>query len=122
MKSLLLTVVVLVALGAAVNAQNPGTDWPNVGNDSGGTKFSAANQLTPANVTQLKEAWSYQPGGPFPLVINNVMYVISGANAVALNPETGKEIWKFALRDATPGGSVRRGMTYWPGDATHPPR
>ena len=106
----LLTVAATLALGAAVFAQNPGTEWPAVGNDTGGTKFSPVNQITPANVTQLKEAWSYQPGGPFPIVVNNTMYVISGGNAVALNADTGNEVWKFALREATPGGSVRRGM------------
>src|SRR5215212_8795418 len=122
MKRFFVTVAVVTALGAPVVAQNPATDWPSVGNDPGGSKFSAVNQITPANVTQLKEAWSYQPGGPFPLVINNIMYVVSGGNAVALQADTGKEVWKFALRDATPGGSVRRGMTYWAGDATHQPR
>src|SRR5690349_608167 len=111
-----------VAFGAALAAQNPTTDWPSVGNDPGGSKFSALNQITPANVARLTEAWSYQPGGPFPIVVNNVMYIVSAGNAVALNADTGTEIWKFALRDATPGGSVRRGMTYWPGDATNPAR
>lgn len=121
-RSIFGTVVATAALSVAVAAQNPATDWPSVGNDPGGSKFSAVDQLTPANVTQLKEAWTYQPGGPFPLVVNNIMYVVSGGNAVALQADTGKEVWKFALRDATPGGSVRRGMTYWPGDATHPAR
>src|SRR5215213_6283104 len=103
-RSIIGTVVATTALNVAVGAQSPATDWPSVGNDPGGSKFSAVNQITPANVTQLKEVWSYQPGGPFPLVINNIMYVVSGGNAVALQADTGKEVWKFALRDATPGG------------------
>jgi glucose dehydrogenase len=112
----------VLALNAVTAAQNARTDWPNVGGDPGGSKYSPVDQITPANVAQLKEAWSYQPGGPFPIVVGTTMYVVSGGNAVALNADTGQEIWKFALREATPGFSVRRGMTYWPGDATHAPR
>ena len=65
-------------------------------------KFAAVDQITPANVAQLREAWSYTPGGVSPLVINNVMYFFAGGNVIALNPENGTEIWKFELARATP--------------------
>src|SRR4029079_15327632 len=108
--------------GLAAQAQQKPIDWPAVAGDVGATKYSPADQITPANVAGLKEAWSYQPGGPAPIVVSNVMYFAAGPNVVALKADEGTELWKFALADATPGGAIRRGMTYWPGDAQHPPR
>ena len=55
-----------------------------------------------------------------PLVINGVMYLTTPYNrVVALEPETGKEIWKYELRDL--GAPATRGLTYWPGDKLAPP-
>jgi glucose dehydrogenase len=108
---------VLAALGTivfgplALDAQNP-ADWPAVAGDVGAMKYSPADQITPANVAKLTQAWTYQPGGPAPIVVSNVMYFASGANVVALNAETGTEVWKFTLADAAPGGAIRRGMTW----------
>jgi quinoprotein glucose dehydrogenase len=120
-------IAALAALGTivfgplALDAQNP-ADWPAVAGDVGAMKYSPADQITPANVAKLTQAWTYQPGGPAPIVVSNVMYFASGANVVALNAETGTEVWKFTLADAAPGGAIRRGMTWWPGDAQHPSR
>src|SRR5258708_23251136 len=54
------------ALGAAdrANSQSPG-DWPFYGYDSGSTRFSPLRQITPANVSHLKLAWTYdmRPAG-----------------------------------------------------------
>ena len=50
------------------------------------------------------------------------MYFVAGGNVVALKADTGTEVWKFPLSKATPGGAIRRGMTYWPGTPTHAPR
>jgi quinoprotein glucose dehydrogenase len=36
----------------------------------------------------------------------------------AIEPETGKEIWRYALGTAP----SRRGIAYWPGDTNNPPR
>lgn len=105
----------------ALEGQSP-ADWPAVAGDIGAMKYSPADQITPANVAKLTQAWTYQPGGPAPIVVNDVMYFAAGATVVALNAETGAEVWKFTLADATPGGAIRRGMTYWPGTPPHAPR
>ncbi len=110
------------APGPVDEQQQTTIDWPAVAGDVGGMKYSPANQITPANVAMLKEAWSYQPGGPAPIVIGGVLYTVAGGNVVALNAETGAELWKFALSEATPGGAIRRGMTYWPGSGQQPAR
>src|ERR1700674_4900667 len=40
----------------------PDVDWPYYGADAGGQRFSTAAQITPANVTALKVAWTYSTG------------------------------------------------------------
>ena len=96
----------LALLGAAaamavrvltLDAQSPAADWPAVAGDVGGMKYSPANQITPANVGTLTQAWTYQAAGSAPIVINNVMYFAGGGNVVALNADSGTEVWKFAL-------------------------
>ena len=103
-------------------------DWPAFGNDAGGTKFSTLTQITPANVSKLVAAWTYdtgEKGGGFrgwsvtPLVVDDVMYFATyGGKLVALNAEHGTELWKFDLKSISPSGRYSpRGIAYWPGDA-----
>jgi len=62
-------------LGGADRAMSPASaaaqlpsergDWLHYGNDIGGTRFSPVAQITPDNVSRLKEAWRMQTGaGP----------------------------------------------------------
>jgi len=122
----------LLALGAAPWLSGQAVDWPNPGNDPGGMKYSPLKQITPSNVNKLARAWTYDSGdtgGGFrgwevtPIVINDVMYFSTmGAKVVALNAETGAEIWKFDLKAVTPTGRVsQHGVSYWPGDAENAP-
>jgi quinoprotein glucose dehydrogenase len=104
--------------------------------DLAGTKFSPLKQITPANVSQLRPAWFYRfnregrpnISGPSPselyqqitpIVVNGVMYTPAGDRVVALEPETGKEIWTYELPE---GLASFRGVAYWPGDRNNPPR
>src|SRR5207237_9314378 len=102
MKRLALFVTVTgIAVSVGLGAQNA-TDWPTVGNDPGGMKYSPLTQITPANVARLTKAWTYDTGAPAtgytitPIVINNVMYlpVRLGTTIVALKADTGTELWK----------------------------
>src|SRR5690349_16017642 len=113
----LATLFLLGFLGVVVvSAQTPTPDWPAVGGDIGGMKYSPLDEITPANVTKLTQAWSYNGGG-VPIIIDNVMYFASGGSIVAVKADSGTEVWKFQLNQAAPGAPVRRGLTYWPGDA-----
>ena len=57
-------------------------NWTMPGKDYASTRFSALNQLTPANVGKLKVAFTFSTGttegfeAP-PLVVNNTMYVVA---------------------------------------------
>ncbi|MEI6419790.1 MAG: PQQ-binding-like beta-propeller repeat protein, partial [Sphingomonadales bacterium] len=56
-----------------------------------------------------------------PLVVNGVLYTTTPyGRVVALEPETGKEIWVANIPG--PGQPSLRGVEYWPGDGTTPPR
>src|ERR1700693_909968 len=72
--------LVLLAASSAA-AQNANTDWPAIGHDAASTKYSPLKQITPANVSKLKRAWTYDTGETggtdeiTPIVIGNVMYV-----------------------------------------------
>ncbi len=56
-----------------------------------------------------------------PLVIDGRMYITTPyGRVVALDPATGKEIWVAAIDG--PGQPSLRGLEYWAGDASNPPR
>ena len=55
----------LLAGGGArlVASQAPSaTEWLAYGRDSGGSRYSPLDQITRANVTQLRVAWTYRTG------------------------------------------------------------
>ncbi|WP_162875608.1 PQQ-binding-like beta-propeller repeat protein [Sphingomonas crusticola] len=111
-------------------------DWPTSGRDLGSQRYSPLTQITPANVTRLRRAWTYHmkpadaPGATasnrrftseaIPLVIGNVMYLPTPySRVVALDASTGQEKW-VAILPNNDVGSIR-GVSYWPGDHTAPP-
>jgi len=126
----------LAALPATLRAQIPATqgvaeDWPTYNRDLAGTRFSPLTQIDTDNVSDLALAWSYPlgrnsttgdlgGGSQFtPLVIDGVMYLATADHVVALQSETGRELWRFAVGQGTPS---RRGLAYWPGDDDLSPR
>jgi quinoprotein glucose dehydrogenase len=122
------------ALFAQGKAANP-ADWPMYNRDLAGTRYSPLTQINKTNVSKLTRAWTYRlqpedhtltsssPAEIFqeitPIVVNGVMYTPAGNRVVALDPETGKEIWRYELKT---GLASQRGLAYWPGDRNNPPR
>ena len=106
----------------------PDGDWRTIDRDLAQTRFSPLKQITRANVSKLGVAWTYPMKGnntASPLVIGGVMYLPAGARVVALDADSGKEIWSHAeARDPalTRDTISTRGVGYWPGDAKHAPR
>src|SRR6476620_4353748 len=75
-------------------------DWPTYGHDLGGMRYSPLNQIDTTNVRRLHRAWTYHTGDTgnqfetTPIAVNNRMYFSTQTSRiVALEPETGKEIW-----------------------------
>jgi glucose dehydrogenase len=116
---------VLWCVMAAGCAAAQSAEWPSYGHDAGGARYSPLKQITAENAGRLKRAWVYHTGemGNFettPIVVDHVMYFSTQAQKiVAVEPETGKEIWKY-----DPKSRLRelRGVSYWPGDKQAPPR
>jgi len=104
-------------------------DWPTQNYDLAGTRYSPLTQINTKNVDKLKQVWTFKlrsdDRAPFqaseavPIVVNGVMYLSAGNRVVALEPETGKEIWRYVSTTTPPS---RRGVAFWPGDKTHAPR
>jgi len=102
-------------------------DWSAFGRDAGATRYSPLTQINTQNVSKLVRAWTYdtaQRGKPFevtPIVRNGVLYLMTPAQHVlALQPESGHELWHYDPHSSR--GAVGRGVSYWPGDPTHPAR
>ncbi len=111
-------------------------DWPHHGRDQGSQRYSPLTQINTKNVGKLKLAWQYgvdSSGGKtsgaqrvipateaVPIVIGNVLFTPTAKHTVvALQADTGREIWKYDLGSA---GAPLRGVTFWPGDARNPPQ
>jgi quinoprotein glucose dehydrogenase len=118
-------------------------EWQTYNHDLRGTRFSPLTQINASNVAQLKLAWSFTtrgeapppnaakgkgkgkgpPGGVgnqvVPIVVNGRMYISAGPYVIALEPDTGKEAWRFLLPQ---GNASQRGVAYWPGDRNNPAR
>jgi glucose dehydrogenase len=112
--------VAALSLSGGTHAQR---NWANYGQDPGGTKYSALAEINTRNVATLERAWTVHTGdtGGFfsssPLVIDNLLYFTSSSGVWALEAHTGKQVWKYPARNP-----ARRGVSYWAGDARHPPR
>ena len=102
--------------------------------DNNATHYSPLEEIGKANVSSLAVAWEWATGeqprqdfgaqpGNFqntPLMLDNVLYVSTPYNrVVALDAETGKEIWSYdpkAYEDGQPPngtGFVHRGVAAW---------
>ncbi|MFN3652522.1 MAG: PQQ-binding-like beta-propeller repeat protein [Armatimonadota bacterium] len=102
-----------------------GKDWTRSHGGDAGTRYSTLAQITRENVKELEVAWVYRSGDGAgniqcnPVIVDGVMYAPTvGEHVVAVNAETGKELWRFK-----PGGQPAfRGLTYWRGEGGHPSR
>jgi glucose dehydrogenase len=113
-------------LSSSRERNTPG-EWPTYNHDLAGTRYSPLTQINASNGARLTQAWVYRPsatgghssGEVTPIVVNGVMYLTAGNRVVAMQPETGKENWRYELQS---GQALQRGVAYWPGDYEHPPR
>lgn len=120
--------------GLAVNG-----DWPLYRHDLAGSGYSPLAQITVQNAGGLMQVWSYRltsdtpapaakgkgKGGgggnseATPIVVNGVMFLPAANRVIALEPESGKEIWNYPVEGGAPS---RRGVAYMPAAGGNPPR
>ena len=120
------------------------TDWPMYGNDPGSMRHSPLSRIDTSNVRNLARAWTYHmsegaaPATPppatatgggrrrqrtsqaTPIMANGMLFMPTPYNSVvAVEPETGKELWRYRLAAGAP---ATRGVAFWPGDKQSPPQ
>ncbi len=137
MKRFVATVALVSTVLACVREPDTMIEWPYVGSDRAHTKYSAAEEITAANVGELEIVWQWEPNempfeetgarpGPFqatPIMVDGVLYLSTMYTRVAaLDAETGAELWSFDPRayeggskGASPTGFKHRGVAYWSG-------
>jgi len=125
-----LFVGLFLAIGASNFAfadENAG--WTHYGGSQHGLQYSSLAQITPENVSQLGEAWRFRTGElgeghrePFafqanPILVEGRLYFPTGSAIVfALDPASGKEIWRFDAeidRSLHHAEIANRGVTSW---------
>nr|WP_297349201.1 pyrroloquinoline quinone-dependent dehydrogenase [uncultured Glaciecola sp.] len=117
-----------------VRAVPPGysTQWSAYGGDKLGTRFSAAEQITIDNVTNLQSAWQFQTGAfkgreavkgqsafeTTPILVEDALvFCTQFQEVISLDPATGAENWRYDPQvpiDVQPGNQYTcRGVSYW---------
>lgn len=121
----------LILICTAVFPQT--TEWPNYGNDPGGTRYSPLKNINKENIANLKQAWIHNTGAlaragqqkgkiafeATPLFVDGTLYLSTPLNRViALDPESGKEKWTYdpdVNLTAYYSEVTSRGVSYWSG-------
>ncbi|MBB4864943.1 quinate dehydrogenase (quinone) [Pseudomonas nitritireducens] len=104
-------------------------DWAHYGNTEGGSRFAALDQINRSNVDQLKVAWTYHTGDVAisdgngaedqltPLQVGDKVFICTPHNnLIALDADTGKQLWKNEINAQSKVWQRCRGMAYF--DAT----
>jgi glucose dehydrogenase len=102
---------VAIAAGTSLSGQAP-REWRDYAGGPDSSRFVTSTQITKANVGRLEVAWTYPAAlTDFnPLVVRGTVYARGEANSfVALDAETGKQLWIY---NGAPGFNGR-GVNYW---------
>jgi len=113
--------------GQTTKLQTTGADWPMYSRDLAGTRYSPLAQIDTHNVAKLTQAWSRKLRGTSgngvaeitPIVVDGIMYLPASDRILALEADTGREIWSYEL---PAGQTPERGVAWWPGDRNNLPR
>lgn len=107
-------------------------DWSHYGNDAGASRFAALDQVNRDNIGDLAVAWTYRTGDvpqsptgneaedqQTPLQVGERLYLCTPHNnVIALDVDTGREIWKNEINAESSVWNRCRGLAYF--DATSP--
>ncbi len=122
----------ILILAVTLTALNPGSgqaqnfDWPMYNFDLSGTRHSPLREINTGNVGDLEQVWSFNIGRAAstggltggsevtPIVVDGVMFLPMADSVVALDAETGDEVWTYQMSIDEPPS--RRGVAYWGGD------
>ena len=106
-------------------------NWDHYGNDAGGSRFAALDQINRNNVSKLKEVWRFRTGDfttgtgngaedqSTPLQVGDKVFLCTPHNKIfALDADTGKQLWKAEVNSKADAWERCRGVAYF--DSTQP--
>jgi quinohemoprotein ethanol dehydrogenase len=105
-------------IAASAGAAEAGRDWFSFGGDDSEQHYSPLAQITPANVSRLGLAWSYDidtfDAYTQPLAVNGVVYFAAGHSVIhALDARSGKLLWQYDPKVAEAPESQWRMRAGW---------
>lgn len=105
-------------------------NWEHYGNTAGGSRFAALDQITRANVKDLQVAWTYHTGDVAesngngaedqltPLQVGDKVFICTPHNnIIALDADTGSELWRNDINAQSSVWQRCRGLAYFDADA-----
>ena len=112
-------------MASAAPSQADG-DWNSYGRSAYGDRYSPLTQITAQNAHTLVPAWTFRTGDipgagdpgettaeNTPLKVNGMLYVCTPhSQVIALDPDTGKEIWRFDPKISTQGAQNFKGWAH----------
>jgi quinoprotein glucose dehydrogenase len=121
---------VLLALAVAAAAQQSAVngEWRRIGGNSGNTRYSPLDQITPENVKNLRIAWTWRADNygsapeykseTTPLMVGGVLYFTAGDRraVIAADAGSGETLWEWRPDEGARVDGVRRnsrGVAYW---------
>lgn len=125
-----------MAAGAAERMADTG--WPAYGGDGGGMRYSTLQQITAANVGELRVAWIFRTGElgegvkdwkrsafeATPILFDGALYFTSSSTDVfAVDARSGEVRWQHASmsrKDLHYSDGVSRGVSLWVDESTAP--
>ena len=123
----------LLPLGASAQEGTANGEWRSYAGDVRGTRYSALDQITAENFSDLEVAWRLKtanlgPNPEFnfqstPLMVDGVIFTTAGTrrSVVAADAETGELLWMHRLDEGERGAAAPRrlsgrGLAYWNDD------
>jgi len=102
------------------------TDWVAYGRNNAATRYSPLDSITPDNVSQLEQVWTYHTGDlpekrygaeTTPLKVDDRIYLCSARNVmIGLDARNGNELWRYDPKvedKSIPYTAACRGVAYY---------
>ncbi len=93
----------LLAATVPVQAQDT-VEWTHLGGNAHHTRYTPANNVTPQNFSELKEAWVWDgasfaaaSGRSTPSYVDGKLFTVAGPrrHVIAMDPESGETLWSY---------------------------
>jgi alcohol dehydrogenase (cytochrome c) len=103
--------------------KTPAANWISYNGDYSGRRYTALSLINPGNVAGLQAQWVFHASNTSrlevtPIVVNGMMFVTAANDAIALDANTGRVVWRHSwpiseglIDDAS--GHINRGVAIW---------